>query len=311
MIDKLFLYNSNIENTNLLNYELISNSNKEYLQAKHKNLIIRQNENSITISGSLTKSKKGDNIQNCTYNECLEEIDNIAAETGLNIMDFDVFTYELGANFNMRLAPSFYIDAMLKPTIYSQRPYSTKKGLTGVVFGLGGTTKKNKEYLQMVCYDKIAESKFNNINLSPEQMNSNLLRCEFKRLSNIKTKLNLKERLKVKDFFSQRTKNLLINDYSRQFDKIEVLDAFEFPEFKTYKEFKELIFCINTNDTKKLLDAIESYFNKYGVTPNERTKIRKAIKERGKGFEVKNGSIAEELKSKINERINKELTEKI
>ena len=311
MIDYIFLNTLLSQDAKLQKDNENPNKNISYFDTKHYNMTIRMYEDKVNIFGSIQKYGIGNNYEDCSYNDCLEYLECLGAETNINLSDFNVFTYEIGANLKTEVAPPHYINNAIKPTIFNEKPYSNKKGLTGKVFGLGATAKHNKDYLQISMYDKISEVKFNKELLKPEYVNANLLRCEVKRLSNVKTKLKLKDRLQVKDLYKNDVKKLILGDAKKNLDKIQIVDFHKIPKFKTAKEFDNICFYLETPDLTKWLSNIETLFIEYDVSQNVRSKIRKKLRERGKGFEIENNSLGAELREKINDKFSKELSETI
>ncbi len=310
MIDYIFLNSVNKHNTNLENYIQNTKDNKSYFK-KFNNINVYIDENIINISGSIQKYGIGNNYEDCSYNDCLEYLNCLDAEIDIDISNFNVYQYEIGANFKTEVAPPLYINSLITPTLFKESPYKNKKGLTGKVFGIGANHKNKNDYLQIVMYDKTSEVKFNKELLKPEYVDVNLLRCEVKRPHLIQTKLKLKESLKVKDLFENKTKKLILSDAKKNLDRIQIDDYYKIPEFKNYSDIRKIMFLMNTPKLNKWLASLEIYFKEYNVSPNEKSRIRKLFRERGKGFEIENNSLGAELREKINDKFSKELSETI
>lgn len=310
MIDYVFLNSVNKQNTKLENYIQNTKDNKSYFK-KFNNINVYINENCINVSGSIQKYGKSNNYEDCSYNDCLEYLECLDAETGIDLSNFNVYQYEIGANFKTEVAPPLYINSLIKPTAYKESPYLNKKGITGKIFGIGGNNKDVEDYLQISIYDKMSEVKYRKGLIKPEYVDVNLLRCEVKRPHLIQTKLKLKESLKVKDLFENKTKKLILGDAKKNLDKIQIDDYYKIPEFKNYSEIRKIMFLMNTPKLNKWLQSLEIYFKEYNVSPNEKSRIRRLFRERGKGFEIEDNSLGAELREKINDKFSKELSETI
>lgn len=304
MIDNIFLSKKDNSITNLRNsYEKMNYKTGEvYQESYYKNFRIRKYTEEITILGSVTKFALGNNYENTSYKNCIEVLNSLESETGFNLNDFVVRKLEIGSCFSMEQAPHFYIDNMIELPRYKSGVYYSNKKPTGKVFEIF----KN----QFIAYDKSKEVGAKN--LKQNYIGQNLLRIEDKYLRQIKKSFGFVPT--GNDLKDNYIKNMLLNRYLEKFNNITKEANLEIPDnCKTLGKLKKGLLLVNTKESEQLINSTILKMSKGEISPTEASKMRKFFRERellAKEFNLAD-ELNEELKSKIIERIDFELNDKI
>ena len=308
MIDKIFL-TKDVKTlpTKLTNFTEKTNymTGEIYNETHHNNFSIRCFENRVTLLGSLTKYGNGNNYEDISYNECLEQIDKLSENIGTDLTDFRIMQLEIGNCFEMNESPHFYIDNCL---IFSRRE-------SGVYYSKGKATGKTFETYtnKFVLYDKVKDAKAHKEFIKDDYKTKNLLRVEEKFNKKMKKTLNFIPT--IKDLKNPSVKTKLLKDYLKKFNSIGRKMDIEIPEnIRTLGDLRKALLLINTDRTEALLKVVKLSISKGLLKSSEASKIRSFLTKDRKVisnyFELQD-TLNEELTEKITNKIDKELSETI
>lgn len=306
MIDKIFLTKDvTSQQTKLTNF--IEKTNKRtgeiYYETHFNNMNVRCNNDKISILGSLNKSIKGNNYENVSYNECLEQLDVLSDGIGVNLNEFRIMQLEIGTNYKICQNPKFYIDNLIDLSRHNTGVYYSKGVATGKTF----ETRSNK----FIVYDKIKELKAQKEIIKNDFKDINLIRIENK--YNKQMKKTFKFIPYAKDLKTESFKEKLLKDYLNKFQNIGKKMNIEIPKnIRTKGDFRKALLLVNTERTEELIKGIELMVSNGEINSTEASKIRNFLtKDRKKlsnYFELQD-TLNDELNEKVTKRIENELNE--
>jgi len=180
---RLRLYGAVCNDECLENPEYRYNPKSElyYTVGKLRNLRVVQYSRSVSISGSLTKFIKGDNLQNITTLETRFGIQELSDLLKVPVGKADLYQVDIAANIEVDLPIIAYISSMGETNHYKMLPYPR----TGLMY------KNNIR--KLVFYDKLVEMRFKKQKIPVEFNNKRLLRYELRLVKKVKRDMKLNE----------------------------------------------------------------------------------------------------------------------
>jgi len=158
-----------------------------------RNIRVAAFSRSVSISGSLNKFIKGDNLQNITTTETRLGIQELSDLLKVPVGEADVYQVDVAANIEMDLPIAAYISCLGITNHYRMLSYPR----TGLIYS--NKTRK------LLLYDKLEEMRFKNQKIPAEFNNKRLLRYE------VSMKKKVRQEMKLNDLNASHLYNKVIS----------------------------------------------------------------------------------------------------
>lgn len=257
-----------------------------------KNLKIIIGPDFISISGSIAKYYHGNNLQNFTYDDTLNALDEIQYEIGLSLLGASITKLEFARNLVLDNPCTDYLELL----------------------GIKGRYKRNDMYettlyhnlkCRTICtYDKIAEMKYKRVKIPEAFVNLNVLRFEVRFQKDIKRQIKYDNKIRVKDLYSKKLYSRFEEYCNNEYMKIIKLKGYDpmiIENAKTIKGHEDYIYAVGVialGGASKLIEESRAIKEAYEIKDKNylgRVKQR-ILKGSNLGYEL---DLTKELDSKI------------